>query len=519
MKLDRSERRELGDERGGVLLRHQMGTEVSDASKLTKLGVLKRLRVVRDSRPEGEQFTRSTSEIIGDNLSQLLREGIVPVVITDENPFGEPLVAHSNLDVGIARLEGNLPEKYAELVPRPSGPMSLVITPFELGHFIEPTPVDELEEVWDVDRLGFQIEDRQASHMGLALCKNGEWTEGHTIPVATLSNHPNMQAIHYGSALFEGMGVEIETDGESASIFRLKEHWERMNKGAKFLKMPEIPFEIFEKLVREAVIANKKYLPPHSKGRLYIRPNYFDSGAHLKVGHSKEFTFCITAVPIGTSRAYFETKEGEEPKPVEFALALNRSRAVEHGVGESKAAGNYAATIGDVDAAKKALGENCKGVVYTSPNGEIVRESQASGVIFVEYGEDGAPDTIVFPNMSRGDILDSITMKTIYEIAPDLGYKVETRDVGINDLNKYQECMAVGTAAGVTPIHKLVPVEYSDEGVPTKSEKVDAGSYPVENNGPGRVAKEIFEYICQIKSGQVEKHSKMLTKVDLKKAA
>merc|ERR1712232_1032860 len=49
-------------------------------------------------------------------------------------------------------------------------------------------------------------------------------------------------------------------------------------------------------------------------------------------------------------------------------------------------------------------------------------------------------------------VLPSITNKSLMQIAEDEGYTVEQRNVKIDELNDFDEVLAVGTAVVVTPI-------------------------------------------------------------------
>ena len=53
-------------------------------------------------------------------------------------------------------------------------------------------------------------------------------------------------ALHYGTALFEGIRGNWNSDQQQIYIFRLKEHYERLLNGCRVLKM-ELPYSI-EKL-------------------------------------------------------------------------------------------------------------------------------------------------------------------------------------------------------------------------------------------------------------------------------
>lgn len=441
--------------------------------------------------------------VIGGKVNALLSEGIVPVVNDEENAFGKPYVGHDEVAMETAALRRKLGFEVKEAeVEIPQRSIQLIGTPFKFGPFIPPTPVEEIQDLWEENELGFQIQERQASHMSLAQCVTSEdgepeWSSAFTLPATEIAASPNQQALHYGCSLYEGMSVEQGKDGK-INIFRLEDHCERLNRGAKALGMPEVPLDVFKEMVTQTIQANKEYIPPNGKGRLYIRPNYYDAGPQLKLNHSGSYNLSVTAIPIGTSEAYFP-KTG---KPTKFALAINRARAVEHGLGDVKTAGNYAATIGFVD---KAHDAGFAGLAFTDPSGEKVRESHVTGILFVKHQADGQ-HVIVIPSLDGGDILESITVKTIKETAEELGYKVEERDVNWSTVNDFDEVLAVGTAAAVTPIHKLQLVKF-DENNELQHYPSGGGSYIDDNEtefNRGEVGQKVFEHLCAIRTGEVE---------------
>ena len=86
------------------------------------------------------------------------------------------------------------------------------------------------------------------------------WFNGELIPWSDARVHLLTHALHYGSAVFEGMRAY---DGE---IFELTEHNQRLHKSAEILDF-EIPYSVAEldKAAREVVRANKL-------SNAYVRP-------------------------------------------------------------------------------------------------------------------------------------------------------------------------------------------------------------------------------------------------------
>ncbi|MBI4235023.1 aminotransferase class IV [Candidatus Peregrinibacteria bacterium] len=537
LPFEKSEKREFGERRPAIpdgelvscYRRHLVKTvdgliadPVDSLTASTIKGLSVRIeRFLTSPVALSADFTADVAKFLGYDVAELLTSGVVPVIVEkDGNPYGKPWHGKSALRERLARAQGHLLPDYRE---EPNGRFRLVNSPIPLCRFVEPTKPGDLVEAWDEDELGFQLDDRQAGHMTVTCFEvpkpegksdkpEGKWSNMATVPVAEIGTHPNNQAWHYGAALFEGIGVEYADDGE-VYAFRLVDHWRRMNNGAAKIGLPPIPLARFSKAVMDTIRANRAYIPPYGKGRLYGRPNYVDYGHHLKVGNSRTALLCCTAVPIGTADAYHPITD----KPIQAALARGLARAVKGGSGDVKLAGNYAGNLGllniirdfrDIQHPNGFKG----GLLFSDPTGTEVRESHASGEVFVQYGSDGR-HKLVIPSLKDGDILDSVTSKTIIEVAADLGYAVEVRHISIDEIDQFDEALGVGTAVGVSPIHEIsvIKLEHGVEIEKTVKYYEDGTT----QFGRGEAGQALFDYLCAIKAGKVAKYKEQyLTRVD-----
>jgi len=93
-----------------------------------------------------------------------------------------------------------------------------------------------------------------------------------------------------------------------------------------------------------------------------------------------------------------------------------------------------------------------------------------------------------------GTVLNGITRQTIMEIASDLNYKVEEKDISVEDVKSCDEAFFTGTAAEVTPI-----IQVDDKKI---------------NNGkPGKITKQIQTIYFDLIRGKIEKYNNWLTHV------
>ena len=182
---------------------------------------------------------------------------------------------------------------------------------------------------------------------------------------------------------------------------------------------------------------------PHQDGTsLYIRPTMIATDAHLGVHASTTYLFYIILSPVG---AYY--KEGL--KPVGIYVEDEYVRAVRGGVGFTKCAGNYAASIlaGEV-AEQKGYAQ----VLWLDGVEQKYVEEVGSMNMMFAYG-----NKIVTP-MLNGSILPGITRDSILTLARQLGFEVEEKRLAIADIfedakaGRLTEAFGTVTAAVISPV-------------------------------------------------------------------
>lgn len=302
---------------------------------------------------------------------------------------------------------------------------------------VEPTQQSRLAQV-DFNNLKFgQI---MSDHMLVAEYDNGKWESVKIVPYGDLAVSPSMSALHYGQAIFEGIkGYKFE-DG-TVSIFRPDKNWERFNKSAARLQMPEVPEEIFIDGLKQLLDVDSEWVPNKEGTSLYIRPFMFATEAALGVHPSKSYKFIIITCPVG---AYYS-------KPISLKVETHYTRAAEGGVGFSKNAGNYALSLYPTQLAND---EGYDQIMWTDAlEHKYIEEAGTANLIF-RIG-----DKIITPH---GDtILHGVTRRTIMELAEKWGYQAEQRKVSVQELidgikaGEVTEAFAAGTAATITHIDRI----------------------------------------------------------------
>mmetsp|Transcript_70267 Transcript_70267/g.187145 ORF Transcript_70267/g.187145 Transcript_70267/m.187145 type:complete len:366 (+) Transcript_70267:20-1117(+) len=274
-------------------------------------------------------------------------------------------------------------------------------------------------------------------------CKDGQWGEGVFKAEHSISVHPMANVLHYGQSLFEGFKTFHTKDG-AVKTFRDDLSYQRMAHGAKRLHMQFPTKEVWESAIDHAIKQNLEYVPPYGTGAsLYVRPFLFGSGPKLGLGPSPEYTFCVLVCPVGS---YYKTVGLQ---PVKGLVASEFDRVAPRGIGDCKAAGNYAADLDSMHHCQK-MGFPIA-LYLDSAQHKYVEEFNTSN--FVAITKDGKYVTTNSPRT----VLNSVTNRSLCEMAEkDFGMAVERRDIDFEaEVDTWQEVGAVGTAVVITPIESL----------------------------------------------------------------
>ena len=289
----------------------------------------------------------------------------------------------------------------------------------------------------DWNNIGFEYLDT-GNHIR-ADFRNGQWTEPAVVQGSQINMHIAATCLHYGQAAFEGVKVFPQKDGSYAA-FRASTHAERMANSARRLCMAPPTPDVFLKSVRKLIAANGAFLPPYGPGAtFYVRPLLIGTSPVIGVRASAEYAFIVLGLPVGP---YY--KDGLVP--VKGLVQEKYDRAAPNGVGNVKAAGNYAAGMfGDYEAAAQGYDVS---LYLDAGTHTCVDEFTTSN--FIGITKDGR---YVTPNSNS--VLPSVTNKCLQQLAADMGLKVEQRQVAWTELSNMSEIGACGTAAVITPVFSL----------------------------------------------------------------
>ncbi|XP_021725071.1 branched-chain-amino-acid aminotransferase 2, chloroplastic-like isoform X1 [Chenopodium quinoa] len=257
----------------------------------------------------------------------------------------------------------------------------------------------------DWDTLGFGL--TSTDYMYKMKCfKDEEFAEGKLIPYGNIELSPAACVLNYGQGIFEGMKATRRENGKIV-FFRPDGNALRMKKGAERMCMPSPSVDQFIDAVKQTALANKRWIPPPGKGSLYIRPLLLGTGATPSVAPATEYTFLIYASPVRNN--YFK---GMKPLT-------------------------------------KAKNNGYSDVLYLdSVTGKYVEEVSACNIFIVK-------DKIISTPPTKGTILPGVTRKSMIEIARDQGFKVEERQIAVEELLEADEAFCTGTAVAVVPVGSI----------------------------------------------------------------
>ena len=300
-----------------------------------------------------------------------------------------------------------------------------------------------LKEKPDQNNLGFGT--YFTDHMFMMDYTEGVgWHDARIVPYAPIAMDPATMVLHYAQETFEGLKAYRNPKGE-ITLFRPEMNARRMINSNKRICMAELPEDMFVEAVEAIVKYEQDWIPTAKDTSLYIRPFMFASEASVGVHPAKSYTFVIILSPVDS---YYP----EGVNPVKIWVEDEYVRAVKGGTGFTKCGGNYAASIA---AQVKAESHGYTQVLWLDGvHRKYVEEVGTMNVMFL------IDDTVVTAPL-EGSVLPGVTRDSIIHILKDWGYKVEERELSIDELmeagrnGKLKEAFGTGTAAVISPVGQL----------------------------------------------------------------
>ena len=299
----------------------------------------------------------------------------------------------------------------------------------------------EKSRIQELDLNNIQFGKLYADHMLVAHYENGEWKQPEIVPFDSLQLSPATTFMHYGQAIFEGVKAYKNQEGEPV-IFRPYDNWKRMNRSAERMGMPAVPEEIFVDGMRALVSLDKDWIPTEEGTSLYLRPFMIATDEFIGVKPAEKFTFLIITSPAGPYYA----------KPVSIYVQDEYVRAFPGGIGFTKAAGNYGASMYPTAQIRKMGYDQ---ILWTDGfEHKYVQEIGTMNVFFV------IGDKVITPELSE-TILAGVTRDSVITLLREKGVTVEERPLSIDEIaeayknHQLKEAFGTGTAASISHIAEL----------------------------------------------------------------
>jgi branched-chain amino acid aminotransferase len=253
------------------------------------------------------------------------------------------------------------------------------------------------------------------------------------VPLAEAKISILTHALHYGTACFEGIRGNWNDEQEQLFLFRIKEHYARMLKGCRILKI-KIPYSVDEMCQLTVKLVEKSGY--HED--VYIRPLAYKSAEAIGVRlHDLEDDFLII---VATLPAYLNADEG-------VRCCTSSWRRVDDTMipARGKITGIYVnSALAKTEANEQGFDE----AILLNHDGHV-SEGSGENIFFVLEGK------LVTPP-SSDNILLGVTRDTIIRLARDeLG--METLEVSVDRTELYlaDEVFFTGTAAHVSPVLEI----------------------------------------------------------------
>ena len=295
------------------------------------------------------------------------------------------------------------------------------------------------------------------------------WMNGKLIPFKDAKVHVLTHALHYSTAVFEG--IRCYNTPYGSAIFRLPEHVDRFFNSAKMYGMK---MRYSKKQISNAII---KTVKTSGLKECYIRPlAYYGYGT---------MGLTPTLNKVDVSIACWKWKMGES-KAGKFSGAKckiskwiridSKSQPM-----QSKSAANYSnAALARVEALKNGYDE----AIMLNNKGNVA-EGSAENIFVVKNG------TIKTPPLDA-DILNGITRDSVIQLIKKEHMKLVEKNITVNELLKADEVFMTGTAAEVKSV--------------TKIDKNAIG-----NGSIGEITKELQKSFMNVVMGKDKRFTRWLT--------
>ena len=252
------------------------------------------------------------------------------------------------------------------------------------------------------------------------------------VPLSEAKLSVMTHSLHYGTAIFEGIRGNWNSQQKQTYLFRLREHYERLHRGCQVLQI-DLPHTTDELCQITVELVTKCGFEED----IYIRPLAYKSSESLGVRlHDLDDDFLVFIIPWGPYLDVDKARCGVSSwrRPDDNMIPP-----------QAKITGLY---INNALAKTEAILNGFDEAIMLTPDG-YVSEGSGENIFLVINGN------LVTPS-SYSNILMGITRNTVIRLAKDeLGIDTIERQIDRSELYTAEECFMTGTAAHITPIAEI----------------------------------------------------------------
>jgi branched-chain amino acid aminotransferase len=264
------------------------------------------------------------------------------------------------------------------------------------------------------------------------------WWDGEIREAEAQSVHYYSNALHYGTAVFEG--IRCYPTERGPALFRLRDHVERMLVSARLYGM-SMPFDA-ETLIQGAIEVTRK----NGIENGYLRPLAFFGRGPIDLKPKRQ---CPVRVFIAARQLGSFLGEGALRNGVRVTTSTWRRFHHTMMPTMAKASGHYA---NSVLAMHEAIDRGYDDAILLNGDGTVA-SATGENVFFVRGG-------VLHTNDESSSIVPGITRDSVLALARENDVPVSIHAFGREELLRADEVFLTGTAAEVTPVRELDGTEY-----------------------------------------------------------
>lgn len=266
------------------------------------------------------------------------------------------------------------------------------------------------------------------------------WIDGEIRDVGDVAIRPFTHALHYGSAVFEGVRAYATERG--CAVFRLREHVERFFRSAAIYGLTICH------TADELCDAIPDTLRANGADAAYIRPLAFfgQKGISLAPRDHCPTHVLIALKPLAGSLI------GSDPTGCRATISPYQKTPSRSMPATAKASGQY---LNSILALHDATSRGFDEAILLNDRGDVA-EGTGENVFIVRDG-------VLRTNDETADVLLGITRASVLELARDLGIPTRISAISRDELLSAHEAFFTGTAAEVMPINAIDDTRYSED--------------------------------------------------------